>query len=126
MTEPESFIPRENPNRNKLVTLVCGLTLLSGLAYYEWSDHKHKTEAPTEQALPAPVTITTVDSVFAEHRKTDPTYPLPSFIAEQMPLGSDNAIKTDLMQRAVTAVENEDRHALASAQRFNQFSGLSQ
>ena len=112
---PESFIPRENPNRNKLITLFSGLIVLSLLAYFEYSERCCKTQTPTEHDQQAAVSISTVDSVFAEHRKTDPTYPLPGFIAEQMPVGSDNAIKEDLIQRAANAVQADDRHALASA-----------
>lgn len=115
MPASEPFIPRENPYRNKIFTALAGAAILSALVYIEWKKHCCEDTDPTQQDLAPSITISNVESVFAEHRKTDPTYPLPGFIAEQMPLGSEHVIKKDLMQRAANAAKVEDRLALGSA-----------
>lgn len=115
MPAQEPFIPRENSNRNKLVTVLSGLIILAVLAYIELPKHCCEEPVSNEQNTAPLTSISAVDSVFSEHRKTDPTYPLPGFIAEQMPLGSNNSIKKDLMQRAAIAAQSNDRQGLGGA-----------
>ena len=116
MSTPESFIPRENPYLNKVFTLLAGLIILGILAYIELPKYCCTQAPPPELEETPTIAIKVVESVFAEHRKTDPTYPLPGYIAEQIPLHQNiNDVKKNLTLRASDAVQNDDRLALGSA-----------
>jgi len=114
MPDSEHFIPRANPNKNRLFTAIAGVLVVAGILYYENSRFSSKPENNLEAEAEHAIRIQPVESVFSEHRKTDPTYPLPGYIATQMPEGDYPDIKRSLIDQASQAVLVNDRHELGN------------
>jgi len=102
---------RQRDLKRSAVAGVLVLIVLGVIEYRDWSESK--LAEPTAAIDTGPV-IAPVASVFAEHRKTDPTYPLPGFIAKQLPSGSYQSQREKLMARAAIAVETDSRLELGN------------
>ncbi len=112
MPKPHTFIPRDNPRRQTLTTIAAGGVVLGALFLFEYLGNRVEP-SHAENPVEANITIKPVDSVFELRRQTDPTYPLPGFIAEQLPHGNYQRKHNVLIQQAAQAVREEDRLALA-------------
>ncbi len=104
--------------RTRIATCLAGAFVLSVLLLTEfrgalWPDGSLEQQ-PSADLSDEPI-ISPVESLFAKHRATEPTYPLPSFIAEQLPSGSYQNVRAQLIRNTVSAVEAGNRLALAQS-----------
>ena len=114
MPHSKHFIPRENPYLNKVLTVLAGISMLCFIVAFERGILFKDASSPGSTQYSDHLTIEPVKSTFSERRKTDPTYPLPGFIAEQMPSGDSQDIKQGLMAQASDAVRQSDRLRLGN------------
>jgi len=114
MPDSKHFIPRINPRKNRILTAFAGLLALAAVMLYESGLFLQKNPAGSDPEAEITIHIKPVDSSFAEHRKTDPTYPLPSYIAKQMPEGEYRHVKRTLIEQTMEAIRLDDRKALGS------------
>ena len=97
---------------HRTLTFASGIIALTALLAFENGlfSSSNAPAAPENQS--EFLTIKPVESIFAEHRKTEPSYPLPGFIASQMPVGDYQQIKHVLIEQASQAVRMDDRQSL--------------
>lgn len=99
-------------------TCIAAIIVVVAIAVFEFRDQL-LGDAPSADMLttdsPAEPLIQPVDSVFARQRESEPTYPLPGFIAQQIPEGSYQTARRQLTTRAVSAVQMGERGELAHA-----------
>lgn len=114
MPTSDHFIPRTHPNRNRLLTGCAGVLAVASVVLFESGLLRSESDVIDTPPASLEISIKPVDSVFAKHRETDPTYPLPGYIADQMPQGNYATIKKSLIEQATDAVKIDDRPRLAN------------
>lgn len=110
--------PESDRKRSRLMTGLAAFCVMSLVALIElrglWNDTEPSIDAGRQAESNGPI-IQPVDSMFARQRASEPTYPLPGFIAEQLPDGQYSRVRSQLITRAAAAVHSDDRGALAHA-----------
>jgi len=116
--QEQVLLATEQRRRKRNWSLVAGaiaVLMIAGHELNQWRLNQWLGEEQTTLATDGAILeISEVNSVFEEHRKTDPTYPLPGFIAEQLPTGNYHNVREGLINLAAEAVESGDRLELAN------------
>jgi len=100
---------------NRLRSGFAGVLVLSAIVAFEARNWFAPAVVPVaDNPAEETVVLQPVSSVFAERRVTDPTYPLPGFIAKQLPAGSYQRQRDKLISQAAAAVANDNRLELGN------------
>jgi len=108
-------LPSAQKKSGPLHSIVAACVVIASIGLFEiWQRLNTETDTSAEVVQKAPVSIEAVSTVFAERRKTDPTYPLPGFIAEQLPSGGYQTQRNSLIAQAASAVAQGERLELGN------------
>lgn len=116
MTTQDQLDRQREKKRARLRTAIVGVSLVTALVFFEFRDSfgpHGSTDNNHSVALLEGPSIEPVKSLFAQHRIAEPTYPLPGFIAKQLPEGAYQTVRTQLIRNTVAAVQDDDRLAVA-------------